>query len=158
MKIFRKTTEDDDREESRFELEMPKLVKNEKEYFKAARDRAINLTESQLKQLKDLTRYISIFRFTTAPINAKILPVFYDLGLFTGSTYLWRGAYEWILIKDKRKYEDLNLDLTLLLMTAVLAGGSHGLGANRWYRMGITRKLLKHLIELIEAEQSKKER
>lgn len=106
------------------------------------------------KQLKKLAHFISIFRFTYFPINAKILPTFYDLDLFVGSTHLWDEAYKWLLLKDKHKYEDLDLYLTLVLLTGVLAGSDDGLGADLWYRMGITRKLLKHLVKLIEIEQN----
>lgn len=143
---------------SRFKLKMPDLDKHDKDNLKHAHDNAIELTKSQLKQLKKLARFISIFRFTYFPINAKILPTFYDLGLFVGSTHLWDEAYKWILLKGKHKYEDLDLDLTLVLLTAVLAGSNDGLGANLWYRMGITRKLLKHSVKLIEAEQKYDER
>lgn len=132
---------------------MPSLDKHDKDDLKRAHDNAASLTRSQLKRLKNLVRLISIFRFAYFPINAKILPTFYDLGLFVGSTHLWSEAYKWILLKDKHKYEDLDLDLTLVLLTGVLAGSSNGLGADLWYRMGITRKLLKHLVKLIEVEQ-----
>ncbi len=67
-------------------------------------------------------------------------------------THLWDEAYKWILLEGGHKYEDLDLDLTLVLLTGVLAGSNDGLGADLWYRMGITRKLLKHLVKLIEAE------
>lgn len=145
---------------SRFKLKMPDLDKHDKDNLKHAHDKAIELTKSQLKQLKKSACFISIFRFAYFPINTKILPTFYDLGLFVGSTHL-RGegeAYKWILLKDKHKYEDLDLDLTLVLLTGVLAGSNDGLGADLWYRMGITRKLLKHLVKLIEAEQKYDER
>lgn len=137
----------------RFKLEMPSLDEHDKEDLEHARNNATNLTRAQLKQLKKLVRLISIFRFACFPINDKILPTFYDLGLFVGSTHLWNEAYKWVLLKDKRKYENLDLDLTLVLLTGVLAGNNDGLGAERWYRMGITRKLLKRLIKLIEAGQ-----
>lgn len=123
---------------SRFKLKMPDLDKHDKNNLKHARDNANKVTKPQLKQLKKLARFISIFRFAYFPINAKILPTFYDLGLFVGSTHLWDEAYKWILLEDKHKYEDLDLDLTLVLLTAVLAGSDDGLGADLWYRMGIT--------------------
>lgn len=137
----------------RFKLEMPSLDKYDTEDLERAHNNAINLTKSQLKRLKKIVRFINIFRLAYFPINAKILPTFYDLGLFVGSTHLWCEVYKWILLKDRHKYEDLDLDLTLVLLTGVLAGNNDGLGAERWYRMGITRKLLKRLIKLIEAEQ-----
>lgn len=138
---------------SRFKLKMPDLDKHDKDNLKHAYDNATKLTKPQLKQLKNLARFVDVFRFTYFPINAKILPTFYDLDLFVGSTHLWDEAYKWILLKDKHKYEDLDLDLTLVLLTGVLAGSDDGLGANLWYRMGVTRKLLKRLIRLIEVEQ-----
>lgn len=154
------TTEtiEDDYSHSRFKLKMPDLDKHDKDNLKHAHDKAIGLTKSQLKQLKKLARFISIFRFTYFPINTKILPTFYDLDLFVGTTHLWDEAYKWFLLKDKHKYEDLDLDLTLVLLTGVLAGSNDGLGADLWYRMGITRKSLKHLVKLIEVEQKYDER
>lgn len=143
---------------SRFKLKMPDLDEHDRNNLKHAHDNATKLTKPQLKQLKKLARFISIFRFAYFPINTKILPTFCDLGLFVGSTHLWDEAYKWILLKDKHKYEDLDLDLTLALLTAVLAGSNDGLGADLWYRMGITRKLLKHLVKLIEVEQNYDER
>ncbi len=146
-------TSQDNSLRSRFKLQMPSLDECDKNDLKHARDKATSLTKSQLKQLKKLARFVSIFRFAYFPINAKILPTFYDLSLFVGSTYLWDEAYKWILLRDRHKYEDLDLDLTLVLLTGVLAGSDDGLGADLWYGMGITRKLLKRLIKLIEAEQ-----
>jgi len=143
-----------DKRYSRFKLKLPSLDEHDKNNLKHAYDNAAKLTKSQLKQLKKLARFISIFRFTYFPINTKILPTFYDLGLFVGSTHLWDEAYKWILLKGKHKYEDLDLDLTLVLLTGVLAGSNDGLGADLWYRMGITRKLLKHLVKLIGIEQN----
>lgn len=143
---------------SRFKLKIPDLDKHDKDNLKHAHNKATGLTKPRLKQLKKLVRFISIFRFAYFPINAKILPTFYDLGLFVGSTHLWDEAYKWTLLKDKHKYEDLDLDLTLVLLTGVLAGSDDGLDAGLWYRMGITRKLLKRLVKLIEAEQKYDER
>lgn len=137
----------------RFKLKMPSLDEHDKEDLEHARNNATNLTRSQLKRLKNLVRFTNVFRFVYFPINAKILLTFYDLGLFVGSTHLWCETYKWILLKDKRKYEDLDLNLTLVVLTGALAGSNGGLGAERWYRMGVTRKLLKRLIKRIEAEQ-----
>lgn len=142
----------------RFKLEIPSPEDCDISWLEEAHEKAVNLSKIQLAQLKRLVHFISFFRFAYFPINVKILPTFYDLGLFTGSTHLWCNAYKWILLKDKHKYDDLDLDLTLLLLTATLARGGDGLGAGLWYRMGITRKLLKHLIKLIEAEQKHDEK
>lgn len=139
---------------SRLKLKLPNLDEHDRNNLKQAHNRATQLANPQIKQLKRLVCFVDIFRFTFFPINAKILPTFYDLGLFVGSTHLWDEAYKWILLKDKHKYEDLDLNLTLLLLTAVLAGSDDGLGADLWYRIGVTRKLLKHLIKLIEIEQN----
>lgn len=137
----------------RFKLKMPSPKVHDMPWLDDAHKRAVHMTKPQLKQLKSLARFISIFRFAYFPINYKILPVFYDLCLFTGSGGYWCEAYKWALLKDRHKYADLDLDLTLVLLTASLAGSDDGLGADFWYRMGITRKLLKHLIKLIQAEQ-----
>ena len=142
----------------RFKLEMPTPEDCDTSWLEEAHGKAVNLSKIQLAQLKRLARFISVFRFAYFPINYKILPTFYDLCLFTGSTHLWCDAYKWILLKDRHKYDDLGLDLTLVLLTASLAGSDDGLGADRWYRMGITRKLLKHLIKLIQAEQKRAEK
>lgn len=137
----------------RFKLEMPTSEDCDTSGLECAHTSATNLSKIQLAQLKSLARFISIFRFAYFPINIKILPAFYELNLFTGNTHPWCGFYEWILLKDRHKYKDLDLDLTLVLLTALLAGSNDGLGAGRWYKMGVTRKTLKHLIKLIEEEQ-----
>lgn len=142
----------------RFKLEMPSPKEHDMPWLADARNRATRMTKQQLKQLKRLAHFTSVFRFAYFPINYKILPTFYDLCLFTGSGGYWGEAYAWVLLKDKHKYTDLDLDLTLVLLTASLAGNDNGLGADRWYRMGITRKLLKHLIKLIELEQKQNEK
>lgn len=144
---------DDDYPRIHFKLEVPTSEDCDISGLESAHHSAVNLSKIQLVQLKRLVRFISIFRFAYFPINTKILPTFYELNLFTGSTYPWCGFYKWILLKDRHKYEDLDLDLTLVLLTALLAGSSYGLGAGRWYKMGVTRKTLKHLIKLIEEEQ-----
>ena len=144
--------------DTRFRLTIPDSEDCDLSNLNHACKNAASLTKTQLRCLKSLARFISIFRFAYFPINAKILPTFYDLGLFTGSTYLWCGAYKRILLKDRHKYKDLDLDLTLVLLTALLAGSDDGLGAGRWYKMGITRKTLKHLIKLIETEQKRGEK
>ncbi len=144
---------DDDGIYFRFELKMPTPEDCDISGLEDAHEKAVNLTGGQLTRLKRLVRFISFFRFAYFPINVKILPTFYDLELFTGVTWLWCDAYQWILLKDKHKYDDLDLDLTLVLLTALLAGSNDGLGAGRWYKMGITRKVLKRLIKLIEKEQ-----
>ncbi len=138
---------------NRFKLKMPTPEGCDISWLEEAHEKAVNLSKIQLTQLKRLSHFISVFRFAYFPINYKILPTFYDLCLFTGSGGYWGEAYAWVLLKDRRKYEDLDLDLTLVLLTASLAGSDDGLGADRWYRMGITRKLLKHLIKLIEERQ-----
>ncbi len=137
----------------RFKLKMPTPEKCDISNLENAHSNAVNLSKAQLAQLESLTCFISIFRFTYFPINAKILPTFYELGLFTGSTRLWCDAYKWLLLEDRHKYDDLDMDLTLVLLTAVLAGSNDGLGADRWYRIGVTHKLLKHLTELVREEQ-----
>lgn len=144
---------DDNGTYDRFKLKMPTSEDCDISWLEEAHEKAVNLSKIQLAQLKRLARFISVFRFAYFPINVKVLPTFYDLGLFTGSTWLWCDAYRWILLKDKHKYDDLDLDLTLVLLTALLAGSDDGLGADRWYRMGVTRKVLKRLIKLIEKEQ-----
>lgn len=137
----------------RFKLKIPTLEKCDISNLESARSNAVNLSEAQLARLESLTRFISIFRFAYFPINTKVSPTFYELGLFTGSTCLWCDAYKWLLLENRHKYADLDMDLTLVLLTAVLAGSNDGLGADRWYRMGVTYKLLKHLTELIREEQ-----
>lgn len=137
----------------RFVLTMPDPKDHDMPWLEAAHKSAIDLTKKQLNGLKRLQHFTSIFRLAYFPINYKILPTFYDLGLFTGSGGYWCEAYAWVLLRDRHKYNDLDLDLTLVLLTASLAGNDNGLGAGLWYRMGITRKLLKHLIKLIEIEQ-----
>lgn len=155
MKSVHKITKDDNKTYSRFKLKLPTSKDCDTSGLERAYNNAVNLSKTQLAQLKNLSQFISIFRFAYFPINTKILPTFYDLDLFTGSTQLWCNAYKWILLKDRHKYEDLDLNLTLLLLTAVLAGSDDGLGAGYWYRMGITRKLLNRLIKLVEIEQDK---
>ena len=142
----------------RFRLTMPNSENYDISSLDQAHKNVVNLTSQQLKRLNRLYWFISIFRFAYFPINHKILPTFYDLGLFTGSGCLWCEAYKWTLLKDKHKYDALDLDLTLVLLTAVLAGSNDGLGAGRWYRMGITRKLLKHLIKLVKEKQKYNEK
>ena len=155
MKPVHRITKDDNTTYSRIKLKLPTSKDCDISGLERAYNNAVNLSKVQLAQLKNLSRFISIFRFAYFPINTKILPTFYDLDLFTGSTQLWCSAYKWILLKDRHKYEDLDLSLTLLLLTAVLAGNDNGLGADHWYRMSITRRLLNRLIKLVEVEQDK---
>lgn len=141
-------------EYSRFKLEMPSPKEHDMPWLKDVHKSAVSLTRQQLKRLKRLYWFINIFRFAYFPINYKILPTFYDLGLFTGSGHFWCEAYKWLLLKDRHKFDDLSLDLTLVLLTASLAGSDDGLGADLWYEIGITRRLLRHLIKLVEEEKN----
>lgn len=116
-----------------------------------AADEFRSLNDEQFAELVKLDRYLFWHRISHEPIDDKILPLFYKLHLFVGSTVLRNipGGLEWAMSKDKNKYQDLDLATTLALLTAVLARGNpHGYGADYWYSKGVTRKLFSHLVKL----------
>lgn len=123
-----------------------------------------NLTDEQFERLKSLEKYLRRHRISHKPINKKILPLFYDLGLFVydesiefinlkgpDSLHLiWSDGIAWLMTLRAKptyhKYKKPDLATTLQLLTSVLQG-SEVYGADFWYSKGFTRELITHLIQ-----------
>lgn len=131
---------------------------------KIAVDNFNHLTDEQFARLKSLERYLRWHRISHKPINKKILPLFYDLGLFVYDEsivffkienrqirIIWSEGIAWLMTLDAKSkgYQPPEPDLatTLQLLTSVLQGSAL-YGADYWYSKGITQKLISHLIQL----------
>ena len=131
---------------------------------KKAVDNFNNLTDEQFERLEKLKKYLRWHRISHKPINKKILPLFYDLGLFVydesiefislkdpDSLHLvWGDGIAWLMtlrVESKyREYKKPDLATTLQLLTAVLQG-CEVYGADFWYAKGFTRELITHLVQ-----------
>lgn len=123
-----------------------------------AADTFMELDQDELSWLAQLDQYLSCHKTDHKPIDAKILPLFYELGIFAGSTsfHHWDGGFEWAKSEETTdKYRQLNLKATLALLTAVLQGG-YPYGADHWYAEGVTQKLISHLVEFRKNEAKRK--
>ena len=111
-----------------------------------ARSIFYDLDSKQTSALKRVANHSYICFLRTSYIDKCILPLMYELGLFTGSDY-WLEGLKWLEQNPKERINQLDLDMTLLLLTSALARDDE-FGADYWYRKRIAGRLLRHLVDL----------
>ena len=122
-----------------------------KPQISVARSTFYNLDSEQTSALKRVANHSYICFLRTSYIDKRILTLIYELGLFIGSDY-WPEGLKWLEQNTKERINQLDLDMTLLLLNSALARDDE-FGADYWYRKRITGRLLKHLVELKTAQR-----
>ena len=116
-----------------------------------ARSIFYDLDSKQTSGLKRAANHSYICFLRTSYIDKCILPLMYELGLFTGSDY-WLEGLKWLEQNPKEHISQLDLDMTLLLLNSALARDDE-FGADYWYRKRVTGRLLRHLVDLKTAQR-----